>query len=62
MSTLIALDARHSAFYLSVDHIEGSVKVQAREAQIKALMDGVLLSPTSIAVCDDSMNFYCLKR
>ncbi|CBZ29051.1 putative CPSF-domain protein [Leishmania mexicana MHOM/GT/2001/U1103] len=61
-SVLVALDVRHSAFFIEVDTLQGSLKVLCRDADLRGVMDGHIGSDAeNLCLFDDSLNFTAMK-
>jgi hypothetical protein len=61
-SVLVALDVRHSAFFVEVDTLQGSLKVLCRDANLRGVMDGYVDSDTgNLCLFDDNLNFTALR-
>ncbi|AYU81175.1 CPSF-domain protein, putative [Leishmania donovani] len=61
-SVLVALDVRHSAFFIEVDTLQGNLKVLCRDADLRGIMDGHVGSDAeNLCLFDDSLNFTALK-
>lgn len=59
---IVALDARYSALFISVDPIQGAIECLGRDPKLRGIMDGVASSSSEVCACDDDMNFVCLHR
>ncbi|KEG14382.1 putative damage-specific DNA binding protein [Trypanosoma grayi] len=65
LSCIVALDARHSCFFVQVDTIEGSLSIIARDSEPRGAMDGAILqSGASYNMCfgDDLFNLFCVSH
>ncbi|GET90985.1 cpsf-domain protein, putative [Leishmania tarentolae] len=61
-SVLVVLDVRHSAFFIEVDTLQGSLKVICRDADLRGVMDGHIgFQDENLCLFDDSLNFTALK-
>ncbi|KAG5496835.1 hypothetical protein JIQ42_03669 [Leishmania sp. Namibia] len=61
-SVLVALDVRHSAFFIEVDTLQGSLKVLCRDASLRGIMDGHVGSDAeNLCLFDDNLNFTALR-
>ncbi|KAG5472594.1 hypothetical protein LSCM1_03999 [Leishmania martiniquensis] len=61
-SVLVALDVRHSAFFIEVDTLQGSLRVLCRDAKLRGIMDGHVGSDAeTLCLFDDDLNFTALK-
>ncbi|CCW61484.1 unnamed protein product [Phytomonas sp. EM1] len=59
---IVALDVRYSAFFLSVDPLQGSIEILKRDPQLRGIMDGAITDTGELCMCDDHMNFYCVQQ
>ncbi|KAG5498875.1 hypothetical protein JKF63_03164 [Porcisia hertigi] len=61
-SVLVALDVRHSAFYIEVDTLQGGLKALCCDANLRGVIDGHVSSDAeNLCLFDDNLNFTALR-